>query len=91
MAPKCWDVDVYNINNDGVLQEKFDKRVQLKVDYDPQGLSLKIVSGKFDITLFTCYFAVVLKLRMLFSIYFHCYYEIFRCISILFRVNIKYH
>ncbi|GJQ67093.1 CARM1 [Trypoxylus dichotomus] len=46
MAPKCWDVDVYNINNDGVLKQKFNKRVQLKIDYDPQGLSLKIVSGK---------------------------------------------
>lgn len=52
MAPKCWDVDVYNISTDGVLKQKFNKRVQLKIDYDPQGLSLKIVSGKFNINVF---------------------------------------
>ncbi|XP_022902637.1 histone-arginine methyltransferase CARMER [Onthophagus taurus] len=46
MAPKVWDVDVYNINTDGVLKQKFNQRVQLNIDYDPQGLSLKLISGK---------------------------------------------
>lgn len=46
MAPKTFDVDVFNINNDGTLKTKYNKRVQIKLEYDPQGLSLKIIDGK---------------------------------------------
>lgn len=48
MAPKCYDVDVFNINNDGSLKRKFNKRVQIKLEYDPQGLSFKLVDGKYE-------------------------------------------
>lgn len=46
MAPKTFDVDVFIINNEGSLKRKFNKRIQIKLEYDPQGLSLKLVDGE---------------------------------------------
>lgn len=46
MAPKCCDVDVFIINNNGNLKEKYNKRVQINLEYDPQGLNMKVVDGK---------------------------------------------
>ncbi|XP_017775045.1 PREDICTED: histone-arginine methyltransferase CARMER isoform X2 [Nicrophorus vespilloides] len=45
MAPNCWTVEVFVIDADGLPQRKYENSVHMKLDYDPQGLSLKIISG----------------------------------------------
>lgn len=41
----CTNVNVFTINNDGVLKKKYQHPVKLKLDYDPLGYSLKILNS----------------------------------------------
>lgn len=43
MALKVWIVDVYSLNEENKTVPKYNRRVKLRADYDPQGISLKIL------------------------------------------------
>ncbi|KAK5639336.1 hypothetical protein RI129_011828 [Pyrocoelia pectoralis] len=45
MAHHSYEVDVFVINSDGCLTQKLPKCVQLILDYDPEGLNIKIING----------------------------------------------
>lgn len=48
MAQKCWDADIFVVNNDSQFVPKFANSMQVRADYDPQGLSIKIANGEFS-------------------------------------------
>lgn len=43
MALKVWDVEVYTVNDDNQTIPKYNRKVKLRADYDPQGLSIKFL------------------------------------------------
>lgn len=45
MAQNCYEVDIFVINTDGCLTPKLPKCVQLRLDYDPEGLIIKIINA----------------------------------------------
>lgn len=45
MAHRSYEVNVFVINSDGCLTQKLPKCVQLRLDYDPEGLNIKIING----------------------------------------------
>lgn len=42
MALKVWDVEVYTVNDENQTIPKYNRKVKLRADYDPQGLSVKL-------------------------------------------------
>lgn len=47
MAHRIWDVEVFNVSEDIVSTPKYNKRVKIRADYDPQGISVKILGGMY--------------------------------------------
>ncbi|KAG5898914.1 hypothetical protein JTB14_000159 [Gonioctena quinquepunctata] len=43
MALKMWIVDVFNVDEDNQSVSKYNRKVKLRADYDPQGISLRIL------------------------------------------------
>lgn len=48
MAPQTqiWDVEVYNLTEENRIVPKYNKKVKLRTDYDPQGISCKLFEGE---------------------------------------------
>ncbi|XP_044256147.1 histone-arginine methyltransferase CARMER isoform X3 [Tribolium madens] len=45
MALRIWEVEVFNVTEDIVCNPKYNKKVKLRADYDPQGISIKLLDG----------------------------------------------
>lgn len=45
MAQNCYEVDIFVINSEGTLTPKLPKCVHIRLDYDPEGLNIKIING----------------------------------------------
>lgn len=45
MAPKLWLAEVFNVTEDGHIIPKYNRKVKIRTDYDPQGISLKILES----------------------------------------------
>lgn len=43
MAPKIWEVLVYSVNEENFSCPKYNRKVKLRADYDPQGISVAIL------------------------------------------------
>ncbi|XP_023015616.1 arginine methyltransferase 4 isoform X1 [Leptinotarsa decemlineata] len=43
MALKMWIVDVFNVDEDNQTLPKYNRKVKLRADYDPQGISIRIL------------------------------------------------
>lgn len=58
MAPMQWTAEIFTVNSDGIQTKKVDRTVIVKLEYDPQGLNLKVLDGKHpnptDLFLFIC-------------------------------------
>lgn len=48
MAQKYWDAEIFVVNSDSQFVPKFPTTTQVRADYDPQGLSIKIKNGEFQ-------------------------------------------
>lgn len=49
MAQKCWNAEVFIVNNESQFVPKFaNNTTQVRADYDPLGLSIKITDGKYQ-------------------------------------------
>ncbi|RZC41567.1 histone-arginine methyltransferase CARMER [Asbolus verrucosus] len=45
MALRTWEVEVFNVTEEIVCNPKYNKKVKLRADYDPQGISIKLIDG----------------------------------------------
>lgn len=52
MAFRTWEVEVFNVNEEIVCNPKYNKRVKLRAEYDPQGISLKLLDGTYKLHYF---------------------------------------
>jgi hypothetical protein len=48
MALRTWEVEVFNVTEEIVCNPKYNKKVKLRADYDPQGISIKLLDGTYS-------------------------------------------
>lgn len=68
MAFKTWEVEVFNVTEEIVCNPKYNKKVKLRADYDPQGISIKLIDGMYSIS--QNFFYSIMQVSLL--VFFYC-------------------